>query len=296
MIKFSKESKCIKMVQPLLKWVGNKRKVAKQIISYFPEEFNNYYEPFVGSGAVLAELLDEKVTSEFINFNGSYASDNNIYLIEIFNYVKNKPQKIMGYYTQNIENYMDDKVNNYNKIRERFNKNPNGLDFCLLSRTCYGGIIRFRKDGYMSTPVGPHKPISPEKFKQRVNIWHQLIKETEFEALDYKQAMARAKKGDVIYCDPPYTHSQNILYGAQDFNINELWDCIAKAKKRGVKVLVSINGKRKSGSEDISVTPPANLFERILNIDTGISMVNRLQNSGKHMKKSRVTDQLMLTY
>ena len=47
------------MVQPLLKWVGNKRKVASQIISYFPKNINNYYEPFLGSGAVLAELMDE---------------------------------------------------------------------------------------------------------------------------------------------------------------------------------------------------------------------------------------------
>ena len=44
------------MVQPLVKWVGSKRKVAKKIISYFPTEFNNYYEPFLGSGAVLSYL------------------------------------------------------------------------------------------------------------------------------------------------------------------------------------------------------------------------------------------------
>ena len=284
------------MVQPLLKWVGNKRKVAKQIISYFPEEFNDYYEPFVGSGAVLAELMDEKVTSALINFNGSYASDSNQYLIEIFNYVKNNPQKIVDYYRKNIEHYMDDKVNNYNVIRDRYNQNPNGLDFCLLSRTCYGGIIRFRKDGYMSTPVGPHKPISPDKFAQRVNVWHQLIENTQFDVMDYKDAIARAKAGDVVYCDPPYTHSQGILYGAQEFHIEELWDSIAAAKVRGAKVLLSINGKRKSNSEDISVTPPEGLFERILDVDVGVSMVDSLQNKGHHMTQSRVTDRLMLTY
>ena len=284
------------MVQPLLKWVGSKRKVAKQIISYLPKEFNDYYEPFIGSGAVLAELMDEKTASDLINWNGSYASDNNQYLIEIFNYVKDNPQKIVDYYKENIEHYMDDKVNNYNAIRKRYNENPNGMDFCLLSRTCYGGVIRFRKDGYMSTPVGPHKPISPEKFTQRVKVWHELIKNTQFDVMDYKKAMVRAKEGDVIYCDPPYTHSQAILYGAQEFHIKELWDSVAVAKEKGVKVLLSINGKRKSNSEDISVATPEGLFERILDVDVGVSMVDRLQNKGHRMTKSRVTDRLMLTY
>ena len=285
------------MVQPLLNWVGNKRIAASQIISYFPKNINNYYEPFLGSGAVLAELMDEENNLLATNFNQAYASDNNPYLIEIFNYVKNDPQTLIDYYTKNITNYMDNKVENYNIIRDRFNNSPNALDFCLLSRTCYGGIIRFRKaDGYMSTPVGPHKPISPLKFEQRVKQWHSLIESTTFENIDFKDAMRRAGKNDVIYCDPPYTHSQGILYGAQEFNINDLWIEIENAKKRGAKVLLSINGKRESERKDISVTPPKGLFERIENVDVGISMVDRLQNRGKRMNHSRVTDYLMLTF
>lgn len=285
------------LVQPLLKWVGNKRKVAKKIISYFPSQFNNYYEPFVGSGAVLVELQTEKTESLLINFKKSFASDNNPNLIEIFNYVKNDPEKIITYYQKHIEHFLDDKEANYANIRDRYNQNPNGLDFCLLSRTCYGGIIRFRKsDGYMSTPVGPHKPIKPASFKKRVVNWHELISDTDFDCIDFKTAMARAKKGDVVYCDPPYTHSQGILYGAQDFKIEELWEAIAKAKERGVKVLVSINGKRESNHKDISVTPPDGLFERIIDVNVGKSMVDRLQKSGQKMINSEVTDELMLTY
>lgn len=86
------------MIQPLLKWVGNKRRVADQIISYFPQEFNNYYEPFVGSGAVLIKLQEKKCSSLLVNFNESFASDNDSYLIDIFNYTKNNPQTIIDYY------------------------------------------------------------------------------------------------------------------------------------------------------------------------------------------------------
>ena len=41
-------------VPALLKWIGNKQRFAETIISYMPEQFNNYYEPFLGSGAVMA--------------------------------------------------------------------------------------------------------------------------------------------------------------------------------------------------------------------------------------------------
>ena len=68
------------MIPALLKWIGNKQRFAKTIVSYIPNEFNNYYEPFLGSGAVMAELLSsDKV------FNTSYGSDILPFLIEIFN-------------------------------------------------------------------------------------------------------------------------------------------------------------------------------------------------------------------
>src|SRR4051812_18914179 len=40
----------------LLKWVGNKQRFAHEIVSYFPARFGTYYEPFLGSGAVLGTL------------------------------------------------------------------------------------------------------------------------------------------------------------------------------------------------------------------------------------------------
>lgn len=49
-----------------------------------------------------------------------------------------------------------------------------------------------------------------------------------FDTADYREAMSRAKKGDLVYCDPPYTHSQPIIYGAQDFSIVGLWDAICR--------------------------------------------------------------------
>ena len=218
-------------VPALLKWIGNKQRFAETIISYMPEQFNNYYEPFLGSGAVMAQLLYQNSTTNTPTFTNSYASDILPFLIDIFNIVKNDPQQIKNYYSRQIEEYNKDPSTKYNEIQERFNSNHNALDFCLLSRTCYSGIIRFRKtDGYMSTPKGPHNPINPETFSKRVDLWHNLIKNTKFSTMSFEECMDKAQPGDVVYCDPPYTHSQSIIYGAQTFNIETLFNKIAECK------------------------------------------------------------------
>jgi DNA adenine methylase len=280
-----------------LKWIGNKQRFAETIISYMPHEFENYYEPFLGSGAVMAELLHHNENMLFPKFHHAYGSDILPFLIDIFSITKEKPQSIIDYYKTEISDYYQDPINKYEEIRDRFNSTHNAYDFVLLSRTCYSGVIRFRKaDGYMSTPRGPHKPINPETFERRVIQWNRLLQKASFTCESYKESMKRPKEGDVVYCDPPYTHSQSIIYGAQDFDIESLWKMIAECKGRGAKVLLSINGMRDSKKKDISVTPPEGLFERKLLVNCGTSMIDRLQNTGKEMKGKKVDDQLLLTW
>lgn len=285
------------MLPALLKWIGNKRKFAETIISYMPQQFNDYYEPFLGSGAVMAELLNADSTKLFPHFNNAHGSDILPFLIGIFDLVKDDPEKLTDYYNKEISEYYLNPEDKYNEIRDRFNEHHNPYDFCLLSRTCYSGVIRFRKaDGYMSTPRGPHKPIKPDTFNKRVALWHTLLEKADFQCESYTSAMNKAKEGDVVYCDPPYTHSQGIIYGAQDFDIDTLFLKIAECKQRGVKVMLSINGMKNSRKTDISVTPPEGLFERKLLVNCGTSMIDRLQNDGKHMKNKEVDDQLLLTW
>ena len=285
------------MIPALLKWIGNKQRFAELIVSYMPTEFNNYYEPFLGSGAVMAELLYSDENKMYPHFSHAYGSDVLPFLIGIFDIVKNEPAVLIDYYKSEIEQYMQDRNTKYFEIRDRFNANHNALDFCLLSRTCYSGIIRFRKsDGYMSTPIGPHKPISPDTFMKRVNLCHQLLEKASFATMDFAKAMSQATAGDVIYCDPPYTHSQGIIYGAQSFKIDQLWDTIRDCKQRGVKIMLSLNGTRESRKKNISVEIPDDLFKRKIIIDCGTSMIDRLQNTGKIMTNENVDDLLMLTW
>ena len=42
--------------KPFVKWAGGKRQIIDKLKQYIPDEFNTYYEPFVGGGALLFEL------------------------------------------------------------------------------------------------------------------------------------------------------------------------------------------------------------------------------------------------
>jgi DNA adenine methylase len=272
----------------LLKWIGNKQKFAVSITNYFPSKFNSYFEPFLGSGAILATVNPKKG-------NGS---DTFKPLMEIWKELKKRPNSVIEWYAERrnmIGKYTKDEV--YNMVKESYNSNPNGADFLYLSRSCYGGVIRFRKtDGFMSTPGGAHTPISVDSFKTRVEIWHERIRNTQFFHRDYKEAFKVAKKGDLIYCDPPYSYSQSILYGAQAFSLEELLESIVIAKKNGVYVAMSIDGDKKSGNFICELPIPQNLFIREVFIKGGGSMLRRFQMEGKTLEKDHVSDRLLLTY
>jgi DNA adenine methylase len=114
--------------------------------------------------------------------------------------------------------------------------------------------------------------------------------------MNYTDAMAEARPGDLIYCDPPYSHSQAILYGAQSFSIENLLLEIERCKSRGVLVALSIDGTKKSGDVICDVPVPAHLFETEVLIDCGRSMLKRFQMDGRSLERERVADRLLLTY
>ncbi len=189
------------------------------------------------------------------------------------------------------------KVKVYEQVKASYNKNPNGADLLFLTRSCYGGVVRFRKaDGYMSTPCGIHNPISPESFSRRVDEWHKRVSGTTFLQLEFEEAMNMAKPGDLVYCDPPYSYSQAILYGAQAFSLEHLLYIIGKCKARGVYVALSIDGTKRSGNMICNLPIPNGLFEHEILIDTGHSMLKRFQMNGKTLEGEKVSDRLLLTY
>jgi DNA adenine methylase len=272
----------------LLKWIGNKQRFAHEIVSYFPSDFHTYFEPFLGSGAVIATLAPER----------AIASDAFDPLIKIWQTLGENPDTLKRWYAKRWQALMNgEKIAEYEKIKASYNARPNAADLLFLSRSCYGGVVRFRQsDGYISTPCGVHKPIAPEAFSARVEEWHGRLKGAKFLRLDYREAMEMARRGDLIYCDPPYSHSQTILYGAQSFDLANLFDSIARCKARGVRVALSLDGTKRSGNLICDIPIPEGLFEREAMVNCGRSMLRRFQMSGQTLEGEIVADRLMLTY
>jgi DNA adenine methylase len=286
------EEKRIRKVEPfrksLLKWIGSKQRFAHEIISYFPVNFGTYFEPFLGSGAVLGTLAPSK----------AIGSDSFKPLMDIWQTLQSSPDVLKQWYAERRQAMVQgDKAEVYEKIKASYNDHPNGADLLFLSRSCYGGVVRFRQaDGYMSTPCGIHTPISSESFARRVDEWHQRVKGSDFIQLEYEEAMSMARPGDLIYCDPPYSFSQAILYGAQSFDLEHLLDVIDRCKSRGIYVVLSIDGTKRSGDLICDLPIPKGLFAREISVNVGRSMLKRFQMNGKTLEGEVVADRLLLTY
>ena len=272
----------------LLKWVGNKQRFAHEIASYFPRDFRRYFEPFLGSGAVLGTFAPASAV----------ASDVFPPLMQIWQTLRNNPEQLKAWYASRCDSLISgDKVTAYERIKSAYNHPPNGADLLFLCRACYGGVVRFRKaDGYMSTPCGAHQPIPPAAFARRVEVWRRRVAGTEFLRLDYEEALERAGRGDVVYCDPPYRDSQTILYGAQEFDLNRLFAQIERCRSRGVRLALSIDGTKRSGDRICDVPIPAGLFEREVLVNCGRSMLKRFQMEGRTLEGEVVADRLLLTW
>lgn len=272
----------------LLKWIGNKQRFAHEIASYFPPDVKTYHEPFLGSGAVLAVMQP----------SSAVGSDVFGPLMEIWEALASDPEKLVRWYSERYEEYFEfGKPEGYERIKARYNASPNGADLLFLCRSCYGGVVRFRKsDGYMSTPCGAHTPIQPSSFAQRVRIWRGRTAGATFAKLDFGEAMKKATRGDLVYCDPPYIHSQTILYQGQSFDLDRLMKEIASCKRRGVRVALSIDGRKKSGAVKCQLNIPDGLFEREVFLNCGRSMLRRFQREGESLEDEVVHDRLLLTY
>lgn len=273
--------------QQLLKWVGNKQRFAHEIADFFPSKVGTYYEPFLGSAAVLGTYAPPR----------ALGSDIFEPLIGIWQMLKDDPDKLIEWYGKRLQMRAQmGKQLAYDTVLASYNARPNSADFVYLSRACYGGVVRFRKDGYMSTPCGAHEPVPIASFAKRVEVWRKRVAGARFERLDYRDAMARAKAGDIVYCDPPYTHTQAILYGAQTFSLAQLMATIAECKSKGAHVILSIDGTKKSGSVLCDVPIPSGLFEHEVAVNVGRSMLRRFQRFGESLEDEVVSDRLLMTY
>lgn len=271
----------------LLKWIGSKQRFAAQICQTFPRDIGTYFEPFVGSAAVLAALGPQR----------AMASDVLPPLVTIWRTLVEDPTLLCTWYADRWHQLHDGaKVANYLALRSSYNRAPNAADLLFLVRSCYGGVVRFAKDGSMNTPCGIHRPIAPEEFARRAERWRTRLAGTQFVLSDFEPMIDAARHGDLVYCDPPYSDSQNALYGAQAFSLDRLFAAIDRAKSRGVRVALSIDGTKRSGRKVCGIETPDGLFASDLEVVVGRSMLRRFQLGGQTLEHEVVADRLLLTW
>lgn len=273
------------LTQPLFKYIGNKYRSAGRIVDRFPKSYRFYFEPFFGSGAVLGELRPKR----------SIVSDTCAPLISLWQLAKCNPASLISSYTSNWEAYTENRQSAYDRAKDRFNEKPNAHDFLFISRACYGGVIRFRRDGYLSTPLGPHKIIHPNKFARRLKDWNRIIANTDFVCADFAEITSMAESDDIIYCDPPYVDTQKIIYGAQDFSLDRMYRELEKSKEKGAFIALSIDGIKRSGNKAVRILPPSDLFAVECYLTLGGSMLKRFSRGGSDVTDEHIKDRLLLS-
>lgn len=237
----------------LLKWAGGKKWLTNNHSYIFHNteshnevfhkkrsiKFNRYIEPFLGSGAVFKYLSPKKK---------SILSDINSELICFYNCLKTYPQELYSLAKEHMNNHSNDY---YYKVRS---KNPTNniataARFLYLNRTCYNGIYRVNSDGKFNVPIGDTKKFGLTK-KDFLDC-SNLLKNSDITKQDFTVTIKKAKKGDLIYVDPPYVTKANKgsfnMYSKNQFDWSsqeKLAQILEEKNKEGVFIIASnINDK-----------------------------------------------------
>lgn len=191
-------------LKPFVKYIGGKQKYAEKILQHFPKTFNNYFEPFVGGGAMFYATFKKYGNSKQYSL-----SDMNEPLIVSFKVVKNSPTVLI----KKLERYPCDK-DLYYKMREVFNKMKmvKGYDetqfaafFIYLNQCSFQGLYREDLKGNYNVPFGS----KTQYICDSENILHvsKCLKKVKITLADYSKILKNVKKGDLVYLDPPYDES-----------------------------------------------------------------------------------------
>ena len=239
-------------VKPLLKWAGGKRRLLQTLFEVFPANFdltrNNFFEPFVGGGAVLFGLANHISAAEIGSLSKKQksiiVSDTNEELINFYKVVRDSPGDLSNKIRDLAKKTDRD---DFYSVRSSSPKTKVGRAARLLylNRLCFNGLYRVNSKGEFNVPYGRYinpKIYNPELIKA-CSAW---LKTVQISEATFKDAVTRAKKGDLVYFDPPYIPLSATAsfagYAKEGFcekDQRELAKVIAALTKKGVYVVLS---------------------------------------------------------
>jgi DNA adenine methylase len=229
---------------PFVKWAGGKKQLLKELDLLIPNDFQRYFEPFVGGGAMFFHLVSKNRRFK------AYITDKNRELITAYRVIKEDVNSLIAILKQNEIAYQADRHEYYYKLRKEA-KGVTDIEraarFITLNKTCYNGLYRVNKNGEFNVPIGSYKNPLICDSKNLHNVSGSLrFTDAWLKTLDYKEALEMAHHGDFIYLDPPYdptSPTSNFTgyteYGFGDDDQKELCKIFGELDRKGCKIILS---------------------------------------------------------
>ena len=187
-------------VAPFVKWAGGKRQLIPQIRERMPKKYANYYEPFVGGGAVIFDLLP---ANALIN-------DINKALINTYRQICDTPENFIEAVDKLDKEMPEDGKEYYYSLRERYNdklmKSEYDLElaslFVFINKHCFNGLYRVNGKGLFNVPYNNSRRTSIDE--EIIMKTSKYLKGVTIIDGDFEEACKNAKKGDFVFLDSPY--------------------------------------------------------------------------------------------
>lgn len=196
-----------------LRYPGGKSKATKTLAPWFPENFKEYREPFIGGGSV-AIYATQAYPNVPVWINDLYVPLYNFWvqlrdhgedLSVLLNAIKTK---VSNYETQSDKDQAHKEL--FNQTKGDINT-QDGLDraasFFILNKCSFSGLT----ENSTFSPTASRSNFSfvgIEKLKE----YSQLIKNWKITNLDYSEVMNVSGKDVFVFLDPPYD-IKDFLYG-----------------------------------------------------------------------------------
>lgn len=230
------------LAQPFLKWAGGKRQLIPVIKQHVPRRYTQYYEPFIGAGAVLFSLQPAE----------SIINDTNSELVNCYRVIRDNPDELLMLCNQHKRSNSKDyyyklRVQDRQPCFEALSPIERAARIIYLNKTCFNGLFRVNSQGQFNVPYGNYAnpTIADSAAIKEVSTFlnQRLVRICEG---DFAESVSTASKGAFVYFDPPYhpvsDTSSFTGYSVDGFGENEqkrLKLVCDKLSDRGCSVLIS---------------------------------------------------------
>ena len=189
--------------KPFVKWAGGKRQIIDKLKMYVPNEFDTYYEPFVGGGALLFELSPKRAV-----INDSNKELMNVYEVLCDDKKFNKMCRVLNSYEANhSEDFFYD-IRNKDRNKNSFSRLSDytrAARTIYLNKACFNGLYRVNSKNEFNVPFGKKEKVNTYEGSNLITVSNYLtMNDIKILSVDFEEAVKGAKKGDFVYFDPPY--------------------------------------------------------------------------------------------